>query len=73
MKITKLLTDNGNPFTDRFTGKAKPRSGTQAFDKRCAGLAIEHRLAPPTHPQTNGTVERLSGRIAEVMRQTRFK
>ena len=73
MKITKLLTDNGSQFTDRFTGKAKQPSGKHAFDKRCAGLEIEHRLAPPRHPQTNGMVERFNGRVAEVIRQTRFK
>lgn len=56
MTIDKLLTDNGSQFTDRFTGKAKKASSTHAFDKRCAGLKIEHRLAPPRHPQTNGMV-----------------
>jgi transposase InsO family protein len=73
MKISKILADNGSQFTDRFTGKTKQRSGKHAFDKRCTGLAIEHRLAPPRHPQTNGMVERFNGRIAEVIRQTRFK
>ncbi len=73
MKITKLLTDNGSQFTDRFTGKTKKASGRHAFDKRCAALNIEHRLAPPRHPQTNGMVERFNGRIAEVIGQTRFK
>jgi transposase InsO family protein len=73
MKIAKVLTDNGSQFTDRFTGKGKKPSGTHAFDKRCAGLGIEHRLAPPRHPQTNGMVERFNGRITEVIAQTRFK
>jgi transposase InsO family protein len=73
MKIAKVLTDNGSQFTDRFTGKRKTPSGTHAFDKRCAGLDIEHRLAPPRHPQTNGMVERFNGRITEVIAQTRFK
>ena len=53
MKITKLLTDNGSQFTDRFTGKTRKPSGRHAFDKRCTGLEIEHRLAPSRHPQTN--------------------
>jgi len=73
MKITTLLTDNASQFTDRFTGKTPKAAGQHAFDKRCAGLSIEHRLAPPRHPQTNGMVERFNGRIAEVIGQTRFQ
>lgn len=72
MKISKLLTENGSQFTDRFTRKSRTPSGQHAFDKRCKGLEIEHRLAPPRHPQTNGMVERFNGRIAEIVAQTRF-
>ena len=72
MKIQTILTDNGSQFTDRFTSKNKQASGQHAFDKRCAEHGIEHRLAPPRHPQTNGMVERFNGRIAELIRQTRF-
>jgi transposase InsO family protein len=35
-------------------------------------MRIEHRLAPPRHPQTNCMVERFNGRINEVLQQTRF-
>ena len=73
MKITKVLTDNGSQFTDRFQRKSKQASGVHAFDKRCQGLEIEHRLAPPRHPQTNGMVERFNARVSEVVGQTRFK
>lgn len=73
MKIAKVLTDNGSQFTDRFTSKRKQASGEHAFDRRCRGLQIEHRLAPPRHPQTNGMVERFNARIGEVVDQTRFK
>lgn len=72
IKITKILTDNGSQFTDRFTTKEKKPSGQHAFDKVCAGMGIEHRLAPPRHPQTNGMVERFNGRISELLQQTRF-
>ena len=72
MKIVKLLTDNGSQFTDRFTSKKREPTGRHSFDVRCKELAIEHRLCPPRHPQTNGMVERFNGRISELMKQTRF-
>ena len=71
-KITTLLTDNGSQFTDRFTSKGKAPSGHHAFDLQCKAQGIEHRLAPPRHPQTNGMVERFNGRISEIVKQTRF-
>jgi transposase InsO family protein len=70
--ITKILTDNGAQFTDRFATKTKTPSGEHAFDKACAVMGAEHRLAPPRHPQTNGMVERFNGRISELLQQTRF-
>jgi transposase InsO family protein len=73
MTITKVLTDNGSQFTDRFTSKAKEPSGRHHFDVRCKALDIEHRLCPPRHPQTNGMVERFNARVGEVIAQTRFK
>ena len=71
--ITKLLTDNGKEFTDRFcaTGEREP-TGRHAFDQVCTAHAIEHRLIAPRRPQTNGMVERFNGRIAEVLTTTRF-
>lgn len=47
IKIIKLLTDNCSQFTDRFTTKDRKPSGEHAFDKVCAAMGIEHRLAPP--------------------------
>ena len=77
--IVKLLTDNGSQFTDRFSSRTKDPetgdripSGKHAFDMLCKQLAIEHRLIPPRHPQTNGMVERFNGRVSEVVNQTRF-
>ena len=72
MKITKLLTDNGGQFTDRFTTRKRIPSGQHVFDKACPALQIEHRLAPPRHPQTNGMIERFNGRISGIVGQTRF-
>jgi len=73
MKIVKLLTDNSSQFTDRFTGKTKEPSGKHAFDRECVLLGIEHRLAKPRHPQTNGMVERFNGRISDILATTRFR
>lgn len=78
VKIVKLLTDNGSQFTDRYTSKKKDAeskqipSGNHVFDRLCNQFAIEHRLIPPRHPQTNGMVERFNGRISEIVRQTQF-
>lgn len=72
IKINKILTDNGSQFTDRFTTKDKKPTGLHAFDKACDAIGVEHRLAPPRHPQTNGMVERFNGRINELLLQTRF-
>lgn len=72
IKISKVLTDNGSQFTDRFTAKDKKPTGRHVFDKVCAGMGIEHRLAPPRHPQTNGMVERFNGHINELLQQTCF-
>ena len=73
-KFEKILTDNGKEFTDRFTaqGERQP-TGNHPFDQACQTLAIEHRLIPPRHPQTNGMVERFNGRIAELLRSTCFR
>jgi transposase InsO family protein len=73
-KITKVLTDNGKEFTDRFcaTGQREP-TGHHLFDQVCAANAIDHRLIKPRTPQTNGMVERFNGRIAEVLATRRFR
>ena len=74
MKITRLLTDNGKEFTDRLFGlRRRPATGTHQFDRLCADLGIEHRLAPPMRPQTNGMVERFNGRIEDVLQSHRFR
>ena len=71
--ISKVLTDNGKAFTDRFcaTGERHP-TGNHAFDRVCSDNRIEHRLIKPRRPQTNGRFERFNGRIADVLRTHRF-
>ena len=71
--ITKVLTDNGKEFTDRFiaNGERKP-TGQHPFDQVCQAEGIEHRLIKPKHPQTNGMVERFNGRISEILATTHF-
>ncbi len=64
-KITHILTDNGNEFTNRFSqGRDKP-TGNHRFDKLCKSLDIEHRLTELYSPQTNGMVERANGIIKD--------
>lgn len=72
--ISKVLTDNGKEFTDRFcaTGQREP-TGKHLFDQECAGHDIGHRLIKPRTPRTNGMVERFNGGVAEVLEQTRFE
>jgi transposase InsO family protein len=72
-KISKVLTDNGKEFTDRFcaTGEREP-TGNHPFDQVCASHNIEHRLIKAKRPQTNGMIERFNGRIADVLSTTRF-
>jgi hypothetical protein len=42
-------------------------------DELRLALDIEHRLAPPRSPQTNGMVERFNGRISQVLNTHRFQ
>jgi len=51
--ITKLLTDNGKEFTDRFIKGRKEPSGNHPFDVECKNHQIEHRLTRPYTPKTN--------------------
>ncbi|CAD7855137.1 MAG: Mobile element protein, partial [Olavius algarvensis Gamma 1 endosymbiont] len=71
--ISKVLTDNGKAFTDRFcaTGERHP-TGNHAFDRVCSDNRIEHRLIKPRRPQTNGMIKHFNGRIADVLRTHRF-
>ena len=78
----------GREFTDRLFGLHRRRpTGRHAFDQLCAEFGIEHRLAPPQHPQSeadqetvrgmvfpaNGMVERCNGRIEAVLQSHHFR
>jgi hypothetical protein len=64
----------GKEFTDRLFGlRRRPATGMHEFDRLCADLGIEHRLAPPMRPQTNGMVERFNGRIEDILQSHRFR
>ena len=74
IRIRTVLTDNGKEFTDRLFGlRKRAATGKHEFDRLCADLGIEHRLAPPPHPQTNGMVERFNGRIDDVLQSHHFR
>jgi transposase InsO family protein len=87
LRIRTILTDNGKEFTDRLFGlRKRAATGRHEFDLLCGDLGIEHRLAPPQHPQTNGMVpshgfqenrcratERFNGRIEEVLQSHHFR
>ena len=72
--ISRILTDNGKEFTDRFcpAGEREP-TGKHVFDQECVKHDIEHRLIKPRKPQTNGMVERFNGRIKSIVQQTNFE
>jgi transposase InsO family protein len=72
--IVKLLTDNGKEFTDRLcASRARQPSGEHEFDRLCQELGIAHRLTKPRTPQPNGMVERVNGRIAQVLATRRYR
>ena len=63
----------GKEFTDHLFGlRKRSPTGKHEFDQLCSDLGIDHRLAPPQHPQTNGMVERFNGRIEEVLQSHHF-
>src|SRR5262249_53447729 len=66
-RLHTVLTDNGIQFADL----PKNRDGWTAryrvhrFDQICRAHSIEHRLTKPSHPWTNGQVERMNRTLKE--------
>lgn len=52
---------------ERFQSLARDAPSVDAAHSLCTDLGIEHRLTPPMWPQTNGMVERISGRIEDAL------
>lgn len=61
-KIHTILTDNGIQFTNR---KKDKYAFMHIFDRICLENSIEHRLTKPSHPWTNGQVERMNRTLKE--------
>jgi transposase InsO family protein len=61
-KIHTVLTDNGVQFCDMPSRRSGPtaRYRVHKFDRICSEHGIEHRLTKPSHPWTNGQVERMN-------------
>src|SRR5208283_1583806 len=64
-EITHILTDNGLEFSNRLIRSKTGNLCTKPslLDEKCKGNDIDHRLTPPSSPQTNGMVERVNGTI----------
>ena len=61
-RIHTVLTDNGIQFTHRAQDRY---AFTHLFDRVCRMHGIEHRLTQPSHPWTNGQVERMNRTLKE--------
>ncbi|WP_233195665.1 IS481 family transposase [Corynebacterium sp. 13CS0277] len=59
------LTDNGMIFTSRLTGRPGARNG---FERLLAGLHIEQKNGRPSHPQTQGKIERWHQTFKKILR-----
>ena len=61
-RIATVLTDNGVQFTNR---SADRYAFATQFQRVCREYGIEHRRTKPSHPWTNGQVERMNRTIKE--------
>ncbi|WP_419554969.1 integrase core domain-containing protein [Sphingomonas phyllosphaerae] len=60
-----ILTDNGMQFAEQPRNRNTAWSRQMRFDMICEANGIEHRLAKPDHPWTNGRVKRMKRTIKE--------
>jgi transposase InsO family protein len=64
---------SGSDLKAPLGGWSRAAAGIQEFDLLCAAPGIEHSLAPPQHPQTNGMAECFNGRIKDVLQSHHFR
>ena len=64
---------SGSDLKSMLDGWSRAAAGMQEFDLLCAAPGIEHSLAPPQHPQTNGMAECFNGRIEDVLESPHFR
>ena len=66
-KINVVLTDNGIQFADLPKNRKGPTAMLRGhpFLRACKHHGIEHRLTKPSHPWTNGQVERMNRTLKE--------
>ena len=66
-EIHTVLSDNGIQFADLPKNREGPTAmwRRHPFDRACRSHGIEHRLTKPSHPWTNGPVERMNRTLKE--------
>jgi transposase InsO family protein len=64
-RIHTLLTDHGIQFAEQPRNRNTILSRQSRFDMICEAHGIEHRLARPNHPWTNGQLERRNRTIED--------
>lgn len=65
MQDPQILTDNGIKFAEQPQNRYIVTFRKMRFDLICKANDIEHRLTNPTHPWTNGQVERMNRTIKD--------